>query len=119
MEAVRNGWLILKAKREEGRGGHMNGGKKRQNPFSVYAVVSQVGFMVVVPLLLFFWGGSWLINRFSLPGWLMIVFAVTGIAVMISSVGTYLKKMIKMYDSKEEKTHPLHHDLRDHDYFED
>ena len=33
----------------------MNGGKKRQNPFSVYAVVSQVGFMVVVPLLLFFY----------------------------------------------------------------
>ena len=75
--------------------------------------------MVVVPLLLFIWGGSWLITRFSLPGWLMIVFAVTGIAVMISSVGTYLKKMINMYDSKEEKTHPLHHDLRDHDYFED
>ena len=74
----------------------MNGDKKRQNPFSVYAVVSQVGFMVVVPLLLFIWGGSWLITRFSLPGWLMIVSAVTGIAVMISSVCTYLKKMIKM-----------------------
>lgn len=97
----------------------MSGDKKHQNPFSVYAVVSQVGFMVIVPLLLFIWGGSWLISYFSLPSWLMIVFAVLGIITMVSSVGTYLSKMIKMYDNREEKTNPLHHDLRDHDYFED
>ena len=97
----------------------MGGNKKHRNPFSAYAVVSQVSFMVLVPLLLFIWGGSWLIKRFSLPDWLMIVFALLGIFTMISSVGTYLKKIIKMYDYKEEKTDPLHHDLRDHDYYDD
>lgn len=94
--------------------------KKHQNPFSAYAVVSQVGFMVIIPLLLFIWGGSWLVRRFSLPDWLMIVFALLGIITMVSSVGTYLRKVIKMYDdNKEKKADPLHHDLKDHDYFDD
>lgn len=97
----------------------MSGEKKNQNPFSVYAVVSQVGFMIILPLVLFIWGGSWLIKQFALPSWLMIVFVVLGIITMVSSVGTYLRKVIKMYDNKEEKTDPLHHDLKDHDYFED
>lgn len=93
---------------------------KRQNPFSAYAIVSQVGFMVVIPLVLFIWGGSWLVKRFSLPEWLMIVFALLGILTMVSSVGTYLHKVIKMYDnSKEHKESPLHHDLRDHDYYDE
>lgn len=94
--------------------------KKHQNPFSVYAVVSQVGFMVVVPLVLFIWGGSWLVKQFALPDWLMIVFALLGIITMVSSVGTYLHKIIKMYDnSKEKKDSPLHHDLKDHDYYDE
>lgn len=93
---------------------------KKDNPFSVYAVVSQVGFMVIIPLLLFVWGGSWLIERFSLPGWLIIVFVLLGIITMVSSVGTYLYKMIKMYDSgaAHKKVSKLHHDVRDHDYYD-
>lgn len=95
----------------------MMGGKKG-NPLSVYAVVSQVGFMVIVPLVFFIWGGSWLIDKFNLPGWLMIVFSLLGILTMICSVGTYLAKIIRMYDNKEEreKSSPLHHDSRDHDW---
>lgn len=95
--------------------------KKTQNPFSVYAVVSQVGFMVIIPLLVFIWGGSWLIDRFALPNWLMIVFALLGIVTMISSVGTYLARMIRMYDNKgvRKKVSKLHHDVKDHDYYVD
>lgn len=94
---------------------------KKENPFSVYAVVSQVGFMVIIPLLLFIWGGSWLIERFSLPRWLMIVFVLLGIITMVSSVGTYLRRMIKMYSGKEapKKVSKLHHDAKDHDYYSD
>lgn len=74
--------------------------------------------MVIVPLVFFIWGGSWLIDKFSLPSWLMIVFSLLGIITMISSVGTYLRKIIKMYDNKEEreKTSPLRHDSKDHDW---
>ena len=53
-------------------------GEKRDNPFSVYAVASQIGFMVILPLLLFIWGGAWLVEKFSLPQWLMPVFIALG-----------------------------------------
>ncbi|MCM1298931.1 MAG: AtpZ/AtpI family protein [Firmicutes bacterium] len=93
-------------------------GGKKGNPLSAYAIVSQVGFMVIIPLVLFIWGGSWLVKRFELPDRLTIVFILLGIITMISSVGTYLRKIIKMYDNKEEreKTSPLSHDSRDHDW---
>lgn len=89
--------------------------------FSAYAVASQVGFLVIIPLLVFIWGGSWLVNRFSLPGWLMVLFVFLGIFVMISSVTTYLYRMIRMYggDKKPEKNSKLKHDVRDHDYYND
>lgn len=76
--------------------------------------------MVIIPLLFFIWGGSWLIERFSLPGWLMIVFVLLGIITMVSSVGTYLRRMIKMYDDKSasKEVSRLHHDAKDHDYFD-
>lgn len=94
---------------------------KRDNPFSAYAVASQVGFLVIIPLLVFIWGGSWLVQRFELPDWLMIVFIFLGIFVMIGSVTNYLFRMIKMYggDKKPEKNSKLKHDVRDHDYYND
>ena len=94
---------------------------KRDNPFSAYAVASQVGFLVICPLLLFIWGGSWLVQRFELPNWLMIVFVFLGIFVMIGSVTSYLYRMIRMYggDRKPEKNSELKHDVRDHDYYDD
>lgn len=94
--------------------------EKRDNPFSVYAVASQIGFMVILPLLLFIWGGAWLVKSFSLPGWLMPVFIALGIITMISSVGSYLLKLTKKYGKTNvPKMSELHHDTRDHDYYED
>ncbi len=91
----------------------------KENPFSVYAVVSQVGFMVIAPLLLFIWGGSWLIRQFSLPQWLMIIFVLLGIGTMISSVGTYLSKLMKKYGKDEDDPNSkLKHDVKDHDYYQ-
>ena len=55
MEAVRAGGLM--AENREKKAQDIPGGKK-DNPFSVYAVVSQIGFMVIVPLLVFIWGAS-------------------------------------------------------------
>lgn len=92
---------------------------KRDNPFSVYAVVSQIGFMVIIPLLVFIWGGSWVIERFLLPQWLMVVFIALGIITMISSVGSYLMKLTKKYGKSDvPKMSELHHDTRDHDYYD-
>lgn len=91
--------------------------KQFKNHIQTYTVVSQVGFMVITPLLLFIGGGSWLINRFELPSWLMIVFIVVGILTMVSSVATYLIKIMKMLDDgKKDEYGKLKHDKRDHDY---
>ena len=123
MEAVRPYRLM-----EENKNGNIPaenpqsaGKSKRDNPFSAYAVASQVGFLVIIPLLVFIWGGSWLVNKFALPNWLMIVFVFLGIFVMIGSVTNYLYRMIKMYggDRKPEKNSKLKHDVRDHDYYND
>ena len=67
---------------------------KKDNPLKVYAVVSQIGFLVITPLLIFIWGGSVLVNKFSLPSWVMILLVFAGIITMISGVGTYLKNLI-------------------------
>lgn len=95
-------------------------GDKRDNPFSVYAVASQIGFMVIMPLLLFIWGGAWLVERFSLPQWLMPIFIALGIITMISSVGSYLLKLTKKYGKPNvPKMSEIHHDTKDHDYYDD
>lgn len=102
----------------DGYGGLMS--EKKENPFSVYAVVSQIGFMVIVPLLVFIWGGSWVVNRFGLPSWVMAICIALGIITMISSVGTYLRQMIRKYGKSDvPKMNKLHHDVRDHDYYEE
>ena len=91
--------------------------KEIKSYVKTYTVVSQVGFMVITPLLLFIGGGSWLVNRFELPSWLMAVFIVLGILTMVSSVGAYLMKIIKMFDDgKKDEYSRLKHDRRDQDY---
>lgn len=93
---------------------------KGDNPFSVYAVASQIGFMVILPLLVFIWGGSWLVERFGLPQWVMAVFIALGIITMLSSVGAYLGKMMKKYGKSDApKMSELHHDVKDHDYYDE
>ena len=92
---------------------------KKDNPLKVYAVVSQIGFLVITPLLIFIWGGSVLVNKFSLPSWVMILLVFAGIITMISGVGTYLKNLIKMYGGKDEKTYKYLSDRRDNDYYDD
>lgn len=91
-----------------------------QSPFSAYAVFSQITFIVLSPLLLFIWGGSWLVARFSLPSWLTGVFIVLGIITMIGSLVSYLYKLINRYGTdKKEKYQKVKYDRRDYDYYDD
>lgn len=92
---------------------------KREHPLKVYAVVSQIGFMVIVPLLIFIWGGSALINALSLPSWLMVIFVIVGILSMICSVGSYLARLIKRYDKDKKEDYKYLSDRRDNDYYVD
>lgn len=93
---------------------------KKDNPLKVYAVVSQIGFLVLTPLLIFIWGGSVLVDKLSLPSWVMILLVFAGIITMISGVGTYLKNLIKMYGGKDDKKNYKYlSDRRDNDYYDD
>jgi len=98
--------------------------KKYENPISVYAAVSHISFVVITPLLLFIWGGSWLTDRLGLPDWCMIIFILTGIFVMLCSLVSYLMKIIQKYGGsdksdrvKTDKYHNLKNDRKDYDYY--
>ncbi|MBQ9383045.1 MAG: hypothetical protein IJT87_02290 [Ruminiclostridium sp.] len=93
---------------------------KKDNPIAVYAVASQIGLIIIIPLLVFVIGGTWLVDYLSLPGWVNIVFVALGIISMSCGAMNYLKKLIAMYDNSESGTgaSEAKHDVRDHDYYD-
>lgn len=93
---------------------------KKDNPIAVYAVASQIGFIVLVPLLIFVIGGTWLVDYLGWPDWVSIIFVAVGILSMTCGAMNYLKKLIAMYDSNESGTgaSEVKHDRRDHDYYD-
>ena len=93
---------------------------KKDNPLTVYAVASQIGFIVITPLLVFVIGGTWLVDFLGWPGWIKIIFVAAGILTMSFGAMNYLKKLIAMYDSNESGsgTSEVKHDKKDHDYYD-
>lgn len=93
---------------------------KKDNPIAVYAVASQIGLIVIVPLLIFVIGGTWLVDYMEWPDWVNIIFVAVGIISMSSGAMNYLKKLIAMYDNSESGTgaSEIKHDKRDHDYYD-
>ena len=58
---------------------------------------------IITPLLIFIWGGSVLVNKMALPGWVMVLFIIIGILVMICATVSYLVQLIKRYDKGDDK----------------
>lgn len=93
---------------------------KKDNPFSIYANVSQLAFVIVAPLLLFLWGGSAVVKRFELPDWVMGVFIALAIIFMLSGAGNYIAKLIKMYEKPQKKAPKAFTSFRgDNDYYDE
>lgn len=95
--------------------------KKNDNPIAVYAVVSQIGFIVLGPLLVFVIGGTALADWLNWPDWVDIVFVAMGILTMLAGSLRYLQQLIKMFDKVESGagTSEVSHSRRDHDYYDD
>lgn len=93
---------------------------KKDNPIAVYAVASQIGLIVIIPLLVFVIGGTWLVEHFGWPDWINIIFVAAGILTMSFGAMNYLKKLIAMYDNNESGTgaSEIKHDSKDHDYYD-
>lgn len=94
--------------------------KGKNNPIAVYSVVSQIALIILLPLLFFIMGGTWLVEKFSLPEWLNIVFVFLGIFTMIYCAVSYLRKLIKMFDDDQRNKYTnLKHDPKDNDYYDE
>ncbi len=97
-----------------------NKDNKKENPVKTYAIVSQLGFNIITPLLIFIWGGSVLVNKMALPGWVMVLFIIIGILVMICATVSYLVQLIKRYDKGDDKkVQKVVGSRRDNDYYDD
>ncbi len=92
---------------------------KKDNPVKVYAVVSQIGFMVITPLLIFIWGGSVLVRELELPQWVMTLFIIIGVVSMASGLISYVGKLIAIYGRDDKKKYRHLSDRRDTDYYDD
>ena len=93
---------------------------KKENPVKTYAIVSQLGFNKITPLLIFIWGGSVLVSKMGLPDWVMALFVVTGIFVMLCGTISYLLQLIKRYDKGDDKkVQKVVSSRRDNDYYDD
>lgn len=89
----------------------------KKSPFQAYAVASQLAFVILAPLLLFIVGGHYLVERYDLPDWVMVVCILLGILFMISGALTHIMKMIRMYGREDRsKYRSYHSDPWDNDY---
>lgn len=94
--------------------------KKNENPFSIYANVSQLAFVIIAPLLLFLWGGSWVVKKYSLPDWVMIICVFLGILFMICGAVNYISRLIKFYEKPQSKPpQAFTSSRRDNDYYDE
>ena len=96
--------------------------KKNENPFSIYAKVSQLAFVIISPLLVFLWGGSALVKHFDLPQWVMGVFVALAIVFMLGGAVSYLAQLIRFYENRDkDKRTPMAFTSspRDNDYYDD
>lgn len=93
---------------------------KNENPFSVYATVSQLAFVIIAPLLLFLWGGSALVKKLGLPDWAMGVCVALALIFMICGAGNYIMKLIRMYEKPQERQPKTFTSSRgDNDYYDE
>lgn len=92
---------------------------KKDNPFSVYAAVSQLGFVIICPLLIFIVGGNYAVSRFGLPDWVMPVCVLVGIVFMLGGAVSYLSMLIRRYGKDSKKTPQVYSSRDDNDYYDD
>lgn len=93
---------------------------RKENPFSTYAKVSQLAFVIITPLIVFIGGGWYLSNKYGWPDWAMGICIALGIVFMIGGAASYLFKLIKSYE-KTDKPAPraFTSARRDNDYYDD
>jgi hypothetical protein len=93
--------------------------KKKENLVSVYAMVSQLVFVILTPLLVFIWGGYYVTRKYELPDWVMGLCVALGIIFMIGGAVSYLGQLIKIFSKDEKKVPKSYNAPSDNDYYDD
>jgi hypothetical protein len=94
----------------------------KDSPLKVYMIVSHLSWIVISPLLFFIGGGGWLVRRYELPNWVMLVCVFLGILTMVCGFCSFVQHLLKMYSiqsgiaQKKAGTEPVKVDKRDYDY---
>lgn len=92
---------------------------KKENPLSTYAVVSQLAFSIICPLLIFIVGGYFAVQHFGWADWVMGLFVVLGIIFMLSGGISYLGKLIRIYGKDNDSAPRSFSSREDNDYYDD
>lgn len=66
-----------------------------------YAMVGQLGFVVATPLLVFMWGGNWVVATFGLDPAMKNTFALIGVVVMLASLVAFFGRLIAVYGNTD------------------
>ncbi|MDR2531988.1 MAG: AtpZ/AtpI family protein [Oscillospiraceae bacterium] len=91
-------------------------GKNNNNPLAAYIIAGHLAFAVAMPLVVFIWGGTWLVDRMNWNESLKIVCVILGILSMVASLISYLRNLIKTYgDGGNPK--PQIRNEKDYDYY--
>ncbi len=92
---------------------------KKENPLSVYAIVSQLAFAILTPLLVFIVGGYFASNHFGWPDWAMGICVALGIVFMLSGGISYLGKLMRIYGKDNKEAPRSYNSPSDNDYYDD
>lgn len=93
---------------------------EKKSPFAAYAVASQFAFVILAPLLVFIVGGHYLVERYDLPDWVMVVCIILGVIFMIGGAVNHLMKMIRLYAKDDKSKYRRYYsDRSDNDYYDD
>jgi len=92
---------------------------RNENPLSTYAVVSQLAFSIITPLLVFIVGGHFASEHFGWPDWAMAVCVILGIVFMLSGGISYLRKLIRIYGKDNKNAPRCYNSREDNDYYDD
>lgn len=93
---------------------------KKDNPLSVYAVVSQISFVIIAPLLLFLVGGNFAVKQFGWGDGVMVLFVILGLLFMIGGAVSYFMRLIKLYGKEDKKAQrSFRTDSSETDYYDE
>ncbi len=94
----------------------------KKNPLSVYAVVSQIAFVIIAPLIIFLVGGNAAVKHFGWDDGVMIIFVLLGIIFMIGGAVSYFMKLIRLYGRDKKDTEiqrKIYGNPADNDYYDE